>query len=152
MGALPPWMYWSMPPGFATPPAAPKPSRRHRDTATSSPSAASDAPPSSPTADDSGSRKRKSELSIIHYPAISEWLESLDKDEERGIDDVNYAQYSTILRKEGILRLRDLLGISSVEKLQELAQLNYGTAQRLLTYAKEDETKLANDAKKARRT
>lgn len=86
----------------------------------------------------------------MYYPTISEWLKSLDEHGERGLDKLDYAQYTVVLEGLGFVRLNDLLGAKTTEKLQELtqSQINWGTANRLMTFAKADEKKLVRDAKK----
>ncbi|KAJ7801594.1 hypothetical protein B0H14DRAFT_2615125 [Mycena olivaceomarginata] len=112
-----------MPPWMMqAPPPAPTP-----------PTAAVSAPTPSPP------RKQK-------FPAITEWLEGLDSDEDRGADSLNYQQYGGTFADIGIIRLDDLLEVETAEKLQELAKMNWGTAKRLIKFAKEDNQKL----KKAR--
>jgi len=114
---MPPWMFmpppWMMQgPVQAQVPPAPTPAKT----------------PSPP-------RKRK-------YPAIINWLSELDSDTDRGEDMLNYAQYSGVLNDVGIIRLDDLLEVESVEKLQQLTGMNWGTAKRLMKFAQEDRAQL----------
>ncbi|KAF8205729.1 hypothetical protein K438DRAFT_1932023 [Mycena galopus ATCC 62051] len=112
-----PWMYgmpWMMPQGSSGPFPAPVPA------AASSPS---------PT------RKHK-------YPAIKAWLQDLDNNEDRGVDGQNYEQYADVFAAIGIIRLDDLLDVESLEKLQDLTHMNWGTAKRIIKFAKEDHKKL----------
>lgn len=104
-------------------------------------------------------RKRASESDDeelnVRYPAITDWLETLDVDWERGSDGLNYVQYKDVLTGNeglGLVRLDELLAIKTPEKLQELTKFNWGTASRLMRYAKEDSKKLIGQAKKARTT
>lgn len=113
MYGMPPWM---IPPGPSQLPQTP------------APTAPINAEPSPP-------QKRK-------YPAIAEWLQGLDDDEDRGEDKLDYHQYATVLNDVGIIRLDDLLEVGSVEKLQELTEMNWGTAKRLMKFAGEDKQKM----------
>ncbi|KAJ6558814.1 hypothetical protein DFH09DRAFT_1317074 [Mycena vulgaris] len=109
MQMMPPWMYMPPPWMMQGPPAA---------------AAAPAKTPSPP-------RKRK-------YPAIRDWLEELDSDEDRGGDMQDYGQYAGVLSDIGIIRLDDLIDVGSPEKLRELTGMNWGTAKRLIKFAQED--------------
>jgi hypothetical protein len=69
-------------------------------------------------------------------------LRDLDVDEDRGEDSLNYGQYADVLKDVGIIRLDDLLEVGSTEKLQELAGINWGTANRLMKFAQADTQKI----------
>lgn len=115
---MPPWMYMPPPPWMMQgPPVPPIPAQ--------TPVATTPSP----------TRKRK-------FPAINDWLDSIDDDEDRGVDNLNYKQYADTLSNIGIIRLDDLLDVGTAEKLQELTGLNWGTAQRLFKFAKEDKAKM----------
>ncbi|KAJ7315400.1 hypothetical protein DFH08DRAFT_972096 [Mycena albidolilacea] len=116
--APPPWMYMAPPPWMMQPPA---------NQATPVPT--KPVTPSPP-------RKRKL------YPAIGDWLRDLDVDENRGEDSLNYGQYADVLKDVGIIRLDDLLEVGSTEKLQELAGINWGTANHLMKFAQADTQKI----------
>lgn len=118
---MPPWMY-GMPPWMMQAPGSGGASQ-----------------PPVPVPSPSPPRKRK-------YPAITAWLQALDSDEDRGADGQNYEQYADAFGAVGIIRLDDLLDVESAEKLQELMQMNWGTAKRLIKFAQEDRKKM----KKAR--
>ncbi|KAJ7310110.1 hypothetical protein DFH08DRAFT_823147 [Mycena albidolilacea] len=72
------------------------------------------------------------------YPAITAWLQALDSNEDRGADGQNYKKYADTFSAVGIIQLDDLLNVESVEKLQELMQMNWGTAKQLIKFAQED--------------
>ncbi|KAJ7257020.1 hypothetical protein C8J57DRAFT_1649150 [Mycena rebaudengoi] len=120
---MPPWMY--MPPWMMAQP----------------PSQASGGPSQAPAAvtitepSPSPPRKRK-------YPAIMEWLQGLDEDEDRGEDNLNYQQFAGTLNDVGIIRLDDLLEVDTVDKLQQLTGMNWGTAKQLMKFAEEDKRKV----------
>lgn len=85
----------------------------------------------------------------IDYPDIDAWLASLDSDDVRGKKQLNFSQYIEKLHGNGILDLEDLLSLS-LDQLQEFSGMNFGTANRVMNYAKDDSTDLRNDAKRAR--
>ncbi|KZP11789.1 hypothetical protein FIBSPDRAFT_937311 [Athelia psychrophila] len=87
--------------------------------------------------------------SPIDYPDTDDWLESLDKDPIRGKRQLDFAQYIDSLKSNGILDLGDLLALS-LDKLQELSGMNFGVANRVMNYAKDDTAQLKRDAKRAR--
>ncbi|KAJ7816197.1 WD40-repeat-containing domain protein [Mycena leptocephala] len=113
-----PWMY-GMPPWMMQGPPGEY----------QAPAPATTAPTPSPP------RKRK-------YPAIMDWLPELDADEDRGADGLDYQQYANIFSSIGIIHLDDLLEVESAEKLQKLTKINWGTAKRLMKFAREDRQKL----------
>jgi hypothetical protein len=90
------------------------------------------------SADTNSADKPQGKPRAIKYPHISEWLMSLDRDANRGEDDINYSQYANSLRENGIIRLDDLLAVQTAEKLQKFGEMNWGTASRLLRFAEED--------------
>ncbi|KAF9067393.1 hypothetical protein BDP27DRAFT_1422950 [Rhodocollybia butyracea] len=61
-----------------------------------------------------------------------------DEQKERGNDSVNYARFDGVLRDEGILRIDDLLDLRTADHLQRMLGCNWGTANRIMRYAKED--------------
>jgi len=69
---------------------------------------------------------------------ISEWLTSLDDHADRGQDNLNFRQYSMVLFNEGIIRVDDLVDLNTAERVQAVIGSNWGTANRLLKFAKED--------------
>ncbi|KAJ3797142.1 hypothetical protein GGU11DRAFT_827474 [Lentinula aff. detonsa] len=85
-------------------------------------------------------------------PRILEWLSSLDADQDRGKDELNYQQYNDILVSEGIIRLDDLVDLGTAEKLQNVLGSNWGTANRLMKYACKDHTDIVKpgSSKKAK--
>lgn len=86
----------------------------------------------------------------VPFPTISTWLNSLDSDPDRGQYGVNYAQYATSLEENGIIHVGDLAN-ESVEQLQKLGGMKYGTAKRLHSYvAKDVEQFLRAELKKQR--
>lgn len=93
---------------------------------------------SSKVSESGHSSSNKAAATSIKYPPISNWLESLDKHTERGQDGLNYAQYASPLKANGIIRLDDLIAIRTPEKLQDLAGMNWGTANRLIRFAEQD--------------
>ncbi|KAJ3739917.1 hypothetical protein DFH05DRAFT_1463488 [Lentinula detonsa] len=71
-------------------------------------------------------------------PLISEWLVSLDEDAERGQDKLNFSQFAFAFLEEGIIRVDDLVDLETPERLQKLIMSNWGTANRLLKYARQE--------------
>ncbi|KAJ7133662.1 hypothetical protein C8R43DRAFT_956508 [Mycena crocata] len=77
------------------------------------------------------------------YPAINDWLQALDSDENRAEDSPDFYQgFGGALIDNGIVQLDDLCEVESVEKLQVLGGMNYGTAKRVMKYAQEDKQKV----------
>lgn len=77
-------------------------------------------------------------LKCSAIPLVSDWLASLDNDEERGQDQRNFSQFSTALTDDGILRLDDLVDLKMVERVMSTTGSNRGTANLLLKYAIQD--------------
>ncbi|KAF8183574.1 hypothetical protein K438DRAFT_1766861 [Mycena galopus ATCC 62051] len=72
-------------------------------------------------------------------PDIAAWLTDLDLDPVRGRMQLNYAQYTLVLRDNGFFELSDLANVSAEQLLSVLnGGMNFGVANRLVTYAKED--------------
>ncbi|KAH7917783.1 hypothetical protein BV22DRAFT_998012, partial [Leucogyrophana mollusca] len=87
---------------------------------------------------DSPPHKRRAETAFADtYPDIDDWLASLDEHATRGRKNANFRQYTNKLVSNGIEELGDLLELST-EKLQDLGGMNFGTANRLLRFARED--------------
>ncbi|KAJ7447640.1 hypothetical protein FB451DRAFT_1411735 [Mycena latifolia] len=89
-----------------------------------------------------GTKRRASEEfpSPDICPDIGTWLANLDSDPIRGRMKLNYMQYSDLLINDGFFELSDLTNVSA-DKLLSLPggdQMNFGIANRLVTYAKED--------------
>jgi hypothetical protein len=82
----------------------------------------------------------------VEYPDIMPWLASLDSDSFRG-KKLQFAQYGAALFENGIIDLSDVVSLTP-EKLQELGGMNFGIANRLIRYAKEDDEGLQGDAKR----
>jgi hypothetical protein len=82
-------------------------------------------------------------------PDIGLWLSQLDTDPIRGRLNLNYQQYNGLLLGHGLFELSDLANVT-VEKLLSLAgeQMNFGIANRLVTYAKEDFDQLSSHISK----
>jgi hypothetical protein len=88
----------------------------------------------------------KRQLSI-EYPDIMPWLISLDADPFRGKKQLQFTQYGATLFENGIIDLSDVVSLTP-EKLQELGGMNFGIANRLIRYVKEDNEELQGDAKR----
>lgn len=76
--------------------------------------------------------------SICHD--IPTWLANLDSDPIRGRMKINYSQYNDILIGNGFFELSDLANVSADQLLAVSggSGMNFGIANRLVTYAKED--------------
>jgi hypothetical protein len=87
----------------------------------------------------------------IIFPDVDVWLSSLDSHPIRGRKKLNYAQFSEGLMAQGILDLGDLISLTA-DKVLELSgpAMNFGTANRLTMYAREDHMELQSQAKKIR--
>jgi hypothetical protein len=87
----------------------------------------------------------------IIFPDIDMWLSSLDSHPIRGRKNLNYAQHAEGLMAHGILDLGDLVSLTA-EKVLELAgpSINFGTANRLMMFAQEDQSELQRQVKKVR--
>jgi hypothetical protein len=85
-------------------------------------------------------------------PDIKSWLTQLDSDAVRGRLNLNYQQYSGLLLDNGLFELSDVANVTA-EKLQALAgdQMNFGMANRLVTYAKEDFSQFSSHISKQAR-
>ncbi|KAJ3791407.1 hypothetical protein GGU11DRAFT_761627, partial [Lentinula aff. detonsa] len=84
-------------------------------------------------------------------PLISEWLVSLDEHAERGQDKLNFSQFAVAFWEEGIIRVDDLVDLETPERLQKLIMSNWGTANRLLKYARQEVASCTkHNSKKAR--
>ncbi|KAJ7202719.1 hypothetical protein C8J57DRAFT_1735619 [Mycena rebaudengoi] len=75
-------------------------------------------------------------------PDIITWITNLDEDPVRGRLKLNYFQYKDLLIDNGFFELSDLANVSA-EQLMGFSgpsgeRLNFGIANRLVTYAKED--------------
>jgi hypothetical protein len=69
---------------------------------------------------------------------IEIWLTQLDTDPVRGKRNIDYSQFGPSLTSLGIYELSDIV-VLDVNQLQELVpRLNFGIANRLVTYAQED--------------
>ncbi|RDB15211.1 hypothetical protein Hypma_004708 [Hypsizygus marmoreus] len=145
-----PWGAFGMPSPWAMPPppnpyALPAHFLTHPSVPAGAPLPADDNAMSSPY------RKRPAEpLVPLKYPTTRDWLTSLDNHVERGEDQLNYVQYIPIFLDAGLVRLGDILACQTPEKLRELTQINWGTANRLMDYAKEDRENLVVEAKRVR--
>lgn len=71
-------------------------------------------------------------------PLISEWLVSLDEHTERGQDKLDFSRFAFAFLQEGIIRVDDLVDLETPERVQKLIMSNWGTANRLLKYTKQD--------------
>ncbi|KAG6874710.1 hypothetical protein C0993_012546, partial [Termitomyces sp. T159_Od127] len=71
--------------------------------------------------------------------SLQDWLKQLDIHPIHGKLNLNYAQFAEPLLLNGLYELSDIVDLS-VEKLLELGEerLNFGIANLLINYAKED--------------
>jgi hypothetical protein len=84
------------------------------------------------------SLKRPADHDIPKNIDIEIWLSQLDADPVRGKRNINYTQFGQSLTSLGIYELSDIV-VLDVNQLQELVpRLNFGIANRLVTYAQED--------------
>jgi hypothetical protein len=82
--------------------------------------------------------KRPADHDLLKNIDIEIWLTQLDSHPVRGKRNINYSQYGQSLTSLGIYELSDIV-VLDVNRLQELIPgLNFGTANRLVTYAQED--------------
>ncbi|KAF8185554.1 hypothetical protein K438DRAFT_1973853 [Mycena galopus ATCC 62051] len=82
-------------------------------------------------------------------PDIGTWLAELDSDPIRGRININYSQYNDILLGQGFFELSDLANVSEEQLVTVMeGRMNFGVANRLVTYAKADFAPFA--AKRAR--
>ncbi|KAJ3740600.1 hypothetical protein DFH05DRAFT_1529212 [Lentinula detonsa] len=133
--SYPPWAY---PPFPTYPYPSPMPPAPGRATSPHS----SPGPTSSPSV-------TPSKRSLIDIPHISEWLEGVDKDDIRGQDGLQVSQYSDALETNGIIRISDLVDVE-VNQLMAMIGANWGVANRLVKYAKEDMGQINKMSKKSR--
>lgn len=80
---------------------------------------------------------------------IQTWLSEIDTDPIRGRHNVNYGQYGLVLMDKGIVDVSDLAMLPP-EKLEEFTGMNFGTANRILVYAKDDVDADADGSKRPR--
>ncbi|KAJ6568999.1 hypothetical protein B0H19DRAFT_1065782 [Mycena capillaripes] len=85
-------------------------------------------------------------------PEITVWLMTLDSDPIRGRLNLNYTQYKDLLLGNGFFELSDLANVTA-DKLLALSaeQMNFGIANRLVTYAKEDFDRMSGHTSKQAR-
>ncbi|KAJ3779439.1 hypothetical protein GGU10DRAFT_382562 [Lentinula aff. detonsa] len=133
--SYPPWAYPPFPTYPYPSPMPPAPGRA------ASPHS-SPGPTSSPSV-------TPSKRSLIDIPRISEWLEGVDKDDIRGQDGLQVSQYSDALETNGIIRISDLVDVE-VNQLMAMIGANWGVANRLVKYAKEDMGQINKKSKKSR--
>lgn len=130
-----PWMYGTPPPpagwtpytGYS-PTAAPS-HQLHSKAVGSSPAAAASSAPASPA---------PPKCSATISPLIADWLVLLDSDGDHGRDNLHFSQYETALTGYGVIWLEDLVDLKTAEHVECVIQSNWGTANWLLKYAKED--------------
>ncbi|KAH9966224.1 hypothetical protein BJV74DRAFT_890112 [Russula compacta] len=82
----------------------------------------------------------------VDYPDIIPLLTSLDGDYFQGKKNLHFAQYGAALLENGILDLSDIVSLTP-EKLQDLGEMNFGIANCLIGYAREDDEELQGDVK-----
>jgi hypothetical protein len=84
------------------------------------------------------SLKRPADHDLPKNVDIEIWLTQLDADPVRGKRNINYSQFGQSLTSLGIYELSDIV-VLDVNQLKELVpHLNFGIANRLVTYAQED--------------
>jgi hypothetical protein len=74
------------------------------------------------------------------FPLIREWLQELDAG-PRGADGHNFQQYANDFKENRIYRISEIADATSftrAELLQICPSMKFGTANNLLTYARED--------------
>lgn len=124
MGGLAGSMALSRGPEAHTLPAPPSPSVYNTPGPLSSPGPAS--------------LKRPADHDLPKNIDIEIWLTQLDTHPVRGKRNINYSQFGQSLASLGIYELSDIV-VLDVNRLQELVPcLNFGIANRLVTYAQED--------------
>ncbi|KAJ3717518.1 hypothetical protein C8R42DRAFT_677359 [Lentinula raphanica] len=91
-----------------------------------------------PTSSPAGSpQKSKAAPSNKKNLELCDWLPQIDMDPERSKRGGNYRQYTDILQERGLFDMEDLSGLKE-ETLSQLTGMEYGYAQRLIRWAKED--------------
>ncbi|KAJ3728927.1 hypothetical protein C8R42DRAFT_655357 [Lentinula raphanica] len=91
-----------------------------------------------PTSSPAGSpQKSKAASSNKKNLELCDWLPQIDMDPERSKRGGNYRQYTDILQERGLFDMEDLSGLKE-ETLSQLTGMEYGYAQRLIRWAKED--------------
>ncbi|KAJ3755590.1 hypothetical protein EV360DRAFT_85775 [Lentinula raphanica] len=91
-----------------------------------------------PTSSPAGSpQKSKAASSNKKNLELCDWLPQIDMDPERSKRGGNYGQYTDVLRERGLFDVEDLSGLKE-ETLSQLTGMEYGYAQRLIRWAKED--------------
>lgn len=69
---------------------------------------------------------------------IEVWLSQLDTDPIHGNQNINYSQFGSSLSSTGIYELSDLAVLETSMLLKLVDGLNYGIANHLIMYARED--------------
>jgi hypothetical protein len=86
----------------------------------------------------------------INYPLVSDWLQELTSNVNRGRDNIDYTAFTQKLTENGILRLDDLTRFSQTD-LCGLAGMNIGTAARIADWAKADKGSLDGQERKGKK-
>ncbi|KAG6825864.1 hypothetical protein H0H92_002072 [Tricholoma furcatifolium] len=121
---MPPWMYSMLPWMYSMLPWMMSPANFTQPVGSYN-------PPPTPTP-----VKRPAEpLSQASYPTVTAWLGLLDQDFNCGSDDINYAQHLQAFSNAGLICLGDILACKTVDKIQELTGINWGTANWIMEYA-----------------
>jgi hypothetical protein len=93
--------------------------------------------PSSPIAT-STPKRSPFENSDVDYPALKPWLASLDENPSRNKHNEEFSQYAPVLVDTlKLFTLEDVVSLPAKE-LAEVADIGYGTATRILRFARED--------------
>jgi hypothetical protein len=105
--------------------------------------------PSPPTHSSPLPPKRHATDVAVDYPALDEWLEMLEGNLTRNRHGEKYAQYArNLVDTHKLFTIEDLVPLSGSE-LAAVGNMEFGTASRILRYAKEDAAALDRN-KKAR--
>jgi hypothetical protein len=106
--------------------------------------------PSPPTQSSPLPSKRQATDAAIDYPTLDEWLEALEEHPTRNKHAEQYTQYArTLVDTHKLFTIEDLVPLTGSE-LANVGNMEFGTASRILRFAREDAT--AIDRNKKHRT